>query len=101
MREKCNKGQAILRLIRPFVENREEPVVLFLKFYPANPYLFWDKDHWSIELPVDKVLDDVEAEDYDALLLPGGVLNPDQLRLNKKAVEFAQQFPIRPGRIIK
>jgi protease I len=52
----------------------------------------WDKDHWSIELPVDEELDDVEAEDYDALVLPGGVLNPDQLRQNKKAVEFAQQF---------
>jgi protease I len=52
----------------------------------------WDKDHWSIELPVDDILDNVEAEDYDALVLPGGVMNPDQLRLNKKAVEFAQQF---------
>jgi protease I len=52
----------------------------------------WDTDHWSIELPVDEQLDDVQAEDYDALVLPGGVLNPDQLRQNKKAVEFAQQF---------
>jgi len=52
----------------------------------------WNKDHWSIDLPVDKDLDEAQAEDYDALVLPGGVLNPDQLRLNKKAVEFAQQF---------
>lgn len=52
----------------------------------------WDKDHWSIELPVDEVIDAVSVDDYDALVLPGGVLNPDQLRLNKKAVEFAQQF---------
>src|ERR1700748_615088 len=52
----------------------------------------WDKDHWSIELPVDVVLDNADPEEYDALVLPGGVLNPDQLRLNKKAVEFAQQF---------
>jgi protease I len=52
----------------------------------------WDKDHWSIELPVDEVLDNAKSEDYDALVLPGGVLNPDQLRQNKKAVEFAQQF---------
>src|SRR6201995_4955418 len=52
----------------------------------------WDKDHWSIELPVDVVLDDAKVDDYDALVLPGGVLNPDQLRMNKKAVEFAQQF---------
>ncbi|GAA4321100.1 type 1 glutamine amidotransferase domain-containing protein [Flaviaesturariibacter amylovorans] len=52
----------------------------------------WDKDHWSIELPVDKVLDDANPEDYDALLLPGGVLNPDTLRTNKKAVDFARHF---------
>jgi protease I len=52
----------------------------------------WDKDHWSIELPVDEALDTASVDDYDALVLPGGVLNPDQLRLNKKAVEFAQQF---------
>jgi protease I len=52
----------------------------------------WDKDHWSIDLPVDKRLEEARAEDYDALVLPGGVLNPDQLRQNKRAVEFAQQF---------
>jgi protease I len=52
----------------------------------------WDKDHWSVELPVDEALDNAKPEDYDALMLPGGVMNPDQLRLNKKAVEFAQQF---------
>src|SRR5882757_220088 len=52
----------------------------------------WDHDHWSIELPVDVSLDNAKSEDYDALMLPGGVMNPDKLRLNKKAVEFAQQF---------
>jgi protease I len=52
----------------------------------------WDHDHWSIELPVDVQLKDAHAEDFDALMLPGGVLNPDQLRLNPQAVEFAQQF---------
>ncbi len=52
----------------------------------------WDKDHWSIELPVDVALENAHPEDYDALMLPGGVMNPDKLRLNKLAVEFAQQF---------
>jgi protease I len=52
----------------------------------------WDHDHWSIELPVDKMLSDARPEDYDMLLLPGGVLNPDTLRLNKEAVSFAQHF---------
>jgi len=52
----------------------------------------WDTDHWSIELPVDKLLDNANPEEYDMLLLPGGVLNPDKLRQNKKAVQFAQHF---------
>ncbi|RYZ20429.1 MAG: type 1 glutamine amidotransferase [Chitinophagaceae bacterium] len=52
----------------------------------------WNHDHWSIEVPVDKVLDEANPEDYDALLLPGGVLNPDQLRTNQKAVDFARHF---------
>ena len=52
----------------------------------------WNHDKWSIELPVDVSIDQAKAEDYDALVLPGGVMNPDQLRQNKKAVEFAQQF---------
>ncbi|HTI89546.1 MAG TPA: type 1 glutamine amidotransferase domain-containing protein [Puia sp.] len=59
----------------------------------------WDKDHWSIDLPVDKVLDEARAEDYDALILPGGVMNPDKLRQNKKAVEFAQQF-LEAGKLV-
>src|SRR4030095_11738723 len=52
----------------------------------------WDHDHWSIEIPVDKNLNDATPEDYDMLVLPGGVLNPDTLRLNKQAVVFAQHF---------
>lgn len=52
----------------------------------------WKHDHWSIELPVDKNISDARASDYDALLLPGGVLNPDQLRRNTEAVEFAKDF---------
>lgn len=52
----------------------------------------WNHDHWSIELQVDKNLSKANPEDYDMLVLPGGVLNPDKLRLNKEAVSFAQHF---------
>lgn len=52
----------------------------------------WHHDHWSIEVPVDKNISEVKSEDYDALMLPGGVLNPDKLRKNKDAVEFAKDF---------
>lgn len=52
----------------------------------------WDHDHWSIELKVDKNIEEANADDYDAIVLPGGVMNPDKLRTNKKAVQFAQEF---------
>jgi deglycase len=52
----------------------------------------WDHDHWSIELDVDVPLEEADADDYDALVIPGGVINPDKMRINKKCVEFAQQF---------
>ena len=52
----------------------------------------WAHDHWSIELPIDMNIDDVDPNDYDALVIPGGVLNPDKMRLNDKCVEFAQHF---------
>jgi protease I len=52
----------------------------------------WDEKNWGITLPVDVVLDDANPEDYDALMLPGGVMNPDKLRMNDKAVEFVRHF---------
>lgn len=52
----------------------------------------WKDGNWSIEVKVDKVLSDVNPSDYDALVLPGGVINPDKLRLNKDAVAFATHF---------
>ncbi|WP_461449935.1 type 1 glutamine amidotransferase domain-containing protein [Mucilaginibacter sp.] len=52
----------------------------------------WDKTNWGIEVDVDKQLDEVSPDDYDALVLPGGVLNPDKLRQNKEAVAFVTAF---------
>jgi len=52
----------------------------------------WLHDRWSIELPVDVHINDARSEDFDALMIPGGVLNPDKLRMNPKAVEFAKDF---------
>jgi protease I len=42
--------------------------------------------------PVEKTIDSVSANDYDALLLPGGVANPDRLRINQRAVAFVKAF---------
>jgi len=52
----------------------------------------WQHDHWGDEIPVDASLDSANAETFDALLLPGGVMNPDHLRQNQKAVQFVRSF---------
>lgn len=52
----------------------------------------WDKTNWGIEVDVDKQLDEVSPDDYDALVLPGGVMNPDKLRQNKDAIAFVSAF---------
>jgi protease I len=52
----------------------------------------WDHTQWGKELPVDVSLDQANANEYDALLLPGGVMNPDKLRINKQAVQFVRSF---------
>ena len=52
----------------------------------------WDVDDWGKSYDVDVMLQDTHPDDYDALLLPGGVLNPDQLRMNDEAVDFVASF---------
>ncbi len=52
----------------------------------------WSEKDWGKEYNVDKTLDEVSASEYDALVLPGGVINPDQLRTNEKALSFVQDF---------
>lgn len=51
------------------------------------------KDHeWSVECSVDKNISEVTADEYDGLLLPGGVFNPDKLRTNADALKFVRDF---------
>lgn len=46
----------------------------------------------SSTYPVDETLEDVDPDDYDALVLPGGVANPDQLRTDERAIQFVQKI---------
>lgn len=52
----------------------------------------WDETDWGSEFDVDVKLKNAKPDDYDALMLPGGVLNPDQLRQNEDAVDFVRSF---------
>lgn len=52
----------------------------------------WDIKDWGKNVPVDVPLKSANPSEYDALLLPGGVQNPDQLRMIPEAVEFVKHF---------
>ncbi len=52
----------------------------------------WNGDDWSIELLVDVTLSKANPEEYDMLIIPGGVINPDKMRINPACVAFAQHF---------
>lgn len=52
----------------------------------------WKSKVWGDEFPVDKELSQAKADEFDALLLPGGVMNPDTLRMNPAAVNFVKAF---------
>ena len=52
----------------------------------------WKEQDWGDTFPVDVPLSKAKPENFDALLLPGGVMNPDKLRMEKKAVAFVRHF---------
>ena len=52
----------------------------------------WDETDWGESVDVDLALDDAKVADFDALVLPGGQINPDVLRANRKAVAFVREF---------
>jgi protease I len=52
----------------------------------------WDKKDWGRAVKVNMTVDEVEAADYDALLLPGGQMNPDILRMNDRVIQLVKDF---------
>jgi protease I len=52
----------------------------------------WNHTDWGDPIKVDVTLDNTSPDDYDALMLPGGVMNPDHLRMNENAVNFVRAF---------
>jgi protease I len=57
----------------------------------------WDEKDWGDKVDVDKVIGDVKVADYDALVLPGGQMNPDVLRTKPEVVSFIGEF-VRSGK---
>ena len=59
---------------------------------PEEKIRAWDVTDWGEEYDVDLLLEKANPDDFDALLLPGGVMNPDKLRINNAALDFVRHF---------
>jgi protease I len=59
----------------------------------------WNEKDWGDSVPVDKALNEVSADDYDAIVLPGGQINPDLLRVNTQALDLIRSF-IDAGKVV-
>lgn len=59
----------------------------------------WDKTDWGRDVPVDLDVESVNPADYHALVLPGGQINPDKLRLEPKALEVIRSF-LTDGKVV-
>jgi protease I len=52
----------------------------------------WQHTDWGTPVKVDMTVDEASADEFDAIVLPGGVINPDKLRMNEKAVQLVRDF---------
>ena len=100
MEDLSNKKVAILatdgfeepELKQPFEALKEQKAKVDIVALKSGTIKAWNRGEWSSEYPVDKTIDEVNSDDYDALVLPGGVINPDKLRRSGKAVQFVRSF---------
>lgn len=100
MRNLENKKVAILatngfeqsELMQPKQKLEEAGAQVHIVSLEAGQIKGWDKGDWGESIAVDKTLDEASSKDYNALVLPGGVINPDTLRQEEKAVSFVKEF---------
>lgn len=81
-----------VELTEPVKRLKEEGATVHIISSKSGMIKAWSHDHWSIAVDVDKTLDEANADDYNGLVLPGGVINPDQLRVNETAIKFVKAF---------
>lgn len=79
-------------LTEPLARLRELGAEVKVAAPKAGTIRGWDKTDWGQEVPVDLTVAEVKAEDFDALVLPGGQINPDKLRTDQQAVAIVRRF---------
>ena len=85
-------GVEQVELIQPQKELQSAGAIVEVVAPKSGEIKAWNHKDWGETIKVNKTLDDVVTSDYDALVLPGGVMNPDHLRTDKRAVLFVRDF---------
>ena len=76
----------------PLARLKEAGATVEIVSLAAGEIKGWEKKDWCRPVKVDKTLDEASASDYDALVLPGGQMNPDLLRVEPKAIAFIKDI---------
>ncbi len=79
-------------LFEPFNKLKEEGATVEIISNKTGEIKSWDNGNWGKTISVDKKIADAKTSDYHALVLPGGVINPDILRRDKEALAFVRSF---------
>jgi len=100
MQDQLNKKAAILatngfeesELFEPLKALKNEGIQVDIISTEEEKIRAWNHGNWSKEIGVDFTLDNADENNYGILVLPGGVINPDKLRRDEKAVKFVRSF---------
>jgi protease I len=85
-------GVEQVELTEPWKAVKSAGAVLDLVSIRSDKIQGWKQDKKGKKFSVDKLVSEVSAEDYDGLVIPGGVMNPDTLRTVDEAVDFVRDF---------
>jgi protease I len=79
-------------LLEPKIALEHAGAAAFVISFSEDKIKAWSDEGWGVEIPVDIPLKSAKAEDFHALLLPGGAINAEHLRMNPSAVQFVKGF---------
>lgn len=79
-------------LMRPRDELKKAGATVHVASPRPGEIKSWDNGDWGETVPVDMALEAVDVDKYQALVLPGGVINPDKLRLDRTAIRIIREF---------
>lgn len=86
-------------LLVPLQKLREAGATVVVASPEQGQIRGWKDKDWGENVAVDKSLDQVNAEDYDAIVLPGGQINPDLLRVDAQALDLIRSF-LNSGKVV-